>query len=176
MNQQQIKFYSKSSKYFEFSNFYITPMPIVIDINGIQEPFKTTEHYYQAMKYYVPQSAEHMNIFRQIQFAKTPTEAFYLGKFLKGKFEWIDELIVKNKGLTVRNDWDTDKIVVMCKAIHAKFTQNPVLSQMLIKTGKAELIENSPYDTFWGIGRKGDGQNQLGKLLMELRDELRKGI
>lgn len=168
----QIKFYSRSSKYFAFSNFYIPPTPIVIDVNGIAEPFKTTEHYYQAMKFYIPQSAEHMLIFRKIQSAKTPTEAFYLGKFLKGKFKWIDDLIAEHKGLPIRDDWDQVKLDVMRTAIRAKFEQNQTLSQMLIATGKAELMEDSPYDTYWGIGRNGGGQNHLGKLLMELRDTI----
>jgi predicted NAD-dependent protein-ADP-ribosyltransferase YbiA (DUF1768 family) len=35
------------------------------------------------------------------------------------------------------------------------------------------LIENSPKDSYWGIGKNKDGQNWLGKFLMKLREELR---
>ena len=36
-----------------------------------------------------------------------------------------------------------------------------------------DLVENSPHDFFWGRGFDGTGQNQLGRLLEELREELR---
>jgi hypothetical protein len=42
-----------------------------------------------------------------------------------------------------------------------------------MNTGDAALIETSSIDAFWGIGKKGIGKNMLGKLLMEVRDELR---
>jgi len=57
--------------------------------------------------------------------------------------------------------------------LRAKFSQHTHLMQMLIDTGDAQLVEDSPYDAFWGIGRDGTGQNQLGLLLQEIRAELR---
>jgi predicted NAD-dependent protein-ADP-ribosyltransferase YbiA (DUF1768 family) len=39
-------------------------------------------------------------------------------------------------------------------------------------TGNEELVENSPYDYYWGVGRNGTGKNRLGILLMKLREEL----
>jgi hypothetical protein len=57
--------------------------------------------------------------------------------------------------------------------LRAKFSQHTNLMQMLVDTGDAQLVENSPYDAFWGIGRDGTGQNQLGLLLQEIRTELR---
>jgi hypothetical protein len=59
----------------------------------------------------------------------------------------------------------------MRKAIRAKFDQHPNLKQLLMSTGNAILMENSPYDDYWGIGPHGDGSNWLGHLLMELREE-----
>ena len=38
--------------------------------------------------------------------------------------------------------------------------------------GDLDLVENSPHDFFWGRGFDGSGQNQLGRLLVELREEL----
>jgi len=43
---------------------------------------------------------------------------------------------------------------------------------MLLDTRPAYLIENSPSDKYWGCGRDGSGQNKLGVLLMQVRDEL----
>jgi predicted NAD-dependent protein-ADP-ribosyltransferase YbiA (DUF1768 family) len=43
----------------------------------------------------------------------------------------------------------------------------------LLETGDAELIEGNDWgDTFWGVCG-GKGNNFLGKLLMEVRKELR---
>jgi predicted NAD-dependent protein-ADP-ribosyltransferase YbiA (DUF1768 family) len=35
------------------------------------------------------------------------------------------------------------------------------------------LIEDSPFDAFWGTGRDGDGLNWAGRILMEIRRKLR---
>lgn len=68
----------------------------------------------------------------------------------------------------------------------AKFRQNPGLARILLDTGDRELVEASPYDRIWGIGLKEDdpraldksqwnGTNRLGKVLMEVRETLRRG-
>ena len=43
-------------------------------------------------------------------------------------------------------------------------------------TNNKILIENSPYDSYWGIGITHDGKNMLGKLLMEVRFELSQNL
>ena len=63
----------------------------------------------------------------------------------------------------------------MYRALKAKFKQNDKLKeQLLFATGDEELIEDSPYDYYWGIGRNKTGKNRLGILLMKLREELKK--
>jgi N-glycosidase YbiA len=61
----------------------------------------------------------------------------------------------------------------MRQALRAKFTQHPDIQKILLETGNEELIENTTKDHYWGCGSTGTGKNMLGKLLMELRDELR---
>ena len=42
-----------------------------------------------------------------------------------------------------------------------------------MNTGDRKLVEHSPYDSYWGDGPDGNGQNRLGELLMRLRSALR---
>ena len=63
----------------------------------------------------------------------------------------------------------------MYKALLAKFTQHSYLRKLLLETKERDLIEHSPYDSYWGDGGDGTGKNRLGILLMRLRHELRSG-
>jgi ribA/ribD-fused uncharacterized protein len=73
--------------------------------------------------------------------------------------------------VTPRSDWEEIKVQVMYEVVKAKFTQNRNLMQKLMKTGNAELVHGNIHrDTFWGI-YGGKGENMLGKILMEIRDE-----
>ncbi len=72
-----------------------------------------------------------------------------------------------------RPDWESVKLPVMRKAVWAKFGQSAFLTRELLSTGGSSLIEDSPFDSFWGPGPTGTGENHLGRLLMELRAELR---
>jgi ribA/ribD-fused uncharacterized protein len=70
-------------------------------------------------------------------------------------------------------DWDRVKVDTMRKILHAKVEQHEYVRRKLLATGDRELVENSWRDPFWGWGPNRDGQNQLGKLWMEIRAELR---
>lgn len=81
--------------------------------------------------------------------------------------------------------WDANKKEIVKTGNRAKFEQNPDLKAILIETGDAILAEASPRDKIWGIGigekaaaakdpSEWPGENLLGKILMELRDEFRR--
>lgn len=72
-----------------------------------------------------------------------------------------------------RSDWDAVKVDVMRHILYAKVEQHEYVRRKLLATGERELVENSWRDSFWGWGPNRDGQNQLGKLWMEIRAELR---
>jgi ribA/ribD-fused uncharacterized protein len=61
----------------------------------------------------------------------------------------------------------------MREAIRFKFTNHEDIKEILLSTGEDELVEDSPIDYYWGIGADGTGKNMLGKLLMELRTDLK---
>jgi len=75
--------------------------------------------------------------------------------------------------VTLRPDWDTARDVVMKECLVAKFLQHKDIRDQLLATGDEELIEDSPIDYYWGCGKDGSGKNMLGKLLMEVREELK---
>ena len=78
----------------------------------------------------------------------------------------------QSRDIPIRPDWESVKDAVMKHALGRKF-EDPGLRQLLLGTGKKHLVENAPHDKYWGCGRDGKGQNRLGLLLMELREELR---
>jgi ribA/ribD-fused uncharacterized protein len=76
----------------------------------------------------------------------------------------------------LRRDWETIKDSIMREAVLAKFTQHADLRAILLGTGDAILVENSPTDDYWGCGAHGGGRNKLGKILMSVREQLRQQI
>lgn len=77
------------------------------------------------------------------------------------------------KALTLRKDWEQVKLGIMNDLVRQKF-KDPQLAQQLLDTGDVQLIEGNWWnDTFWGVSH-GRGENHLGKILMAIRDELRK--
>lgn len=80
------------------------------------------------------------------------------------------------RSMELRPDWEQVKVPLMYEIVKAKFTQNPDLRQALIDTGDAILEEGNTWgDRVWGISPpgSGNGRNELGKILMRLREELK---
>lgn len=117
-----------------------------IAIDG--EVYKTSEHFYQAEK-----AAREVDR-RAIMNCDTPGQARTLGHQILAK-----------------PHWDANKDIVMLTALRAKFTQWPKLKALLLSTEDAALHEDNPSDPYWGC----NGEDKLGKLLMQVREELRNG-
>jgi len=96
-------------------------------------------------------------------------------------------MVVRRWGrrLVLRSDWDTAKREVMLALVRDKFARNPALGDALIATGDGLIEEGNTWgDVYWGIARRavpergiraGDGENHLGKILMQVREELGRG-
>ena len=85
----------------------------------------------------------------------------------------------KGRKVNLRPDWEEVKVQIMKDVVREKFKQNDDLMRMLlIDTGDEELIEGNYWgDSFWGVNLKtNEGENHLGIILMELRDEFRKEL
>jgi N-glycosidase YbiA len=70
-------------------------------------------------------------------------------------------------------EWDKIKDAAMKDILIKKFSDQFMKAKLLQK-GDAILIEDSPFDYYWGIGRNKTGLSKLGKLLMEVREEISK--
>lgn len=80
--------------------------------------------------------------------------------------------------------WEKTCYTIVKRGVRAKFAQNPDILERLLGTGNELLAECSPYDKKWGIGidisdparldcSRWKGKNLLGRVLMEVREELR---
>ena len=68
------------------------------------------------------------------------------------------------------DNWDQRKKKAMLDTLRLKFAEGTEAAEMLINTGIDYLMENSPWDSYWGIGKNRKGENNLGCLLMSVRD------
>lgn len=94
----------------------------------------------------------------------------------RSKFDLLDGVSAKKlaKQVETKAGWNDIKAGVMKEILRAKFRQNKPLADKLLATGEKELVEgNKWYDTYWGVF-KGKGENVLGKILMDVRDEIKK--
>ena len=85
-------------------------------------------------------------------------------------FSNLNGIAAKKLGKEVKNreDWEDVKVEIMHKLISQKFS-NPVLMEQL-RNIEGDIVETNYWnDTFWGMC-KGVGQNTLGKILMDIRD------
>jgi ribA/ribD-fused uncharacterized protein len=88
-----------------------------------------------------------------------------------------DPRFAKKQGrtLVLRSDWDQVRLTVMEACLQQKF-QCPQLRKALLKTYPYYLEETNTWrDTYWGVCN-GIGENQLGRLLMNIREAARKEL
>ena len=89
----------------------------------------------------------------------------------------LDPSRAKSLGRRVqlREDWEEIKDQVMFDVVLDKFTRNPDIREKLLATGDAFLTEGNDWnDMYWGMDLEtGEGRNQLGKILMEVRTLLK---
>jgi ribA/ribD-fused uncharacterized protein len=139
---------SFSGEHFFLSNSFEHPF----EHDG--EIFLTIEHAYQAYKTDDPKQR------RRVRNCVSPELARLIGK-----------------SVTLREGWDDQRFALMETLIRAKFA-DPTMAAKLKATGSRNLIDGRPRsNTVWGCARGKDGEwrgrNELGKILMRVRDELR---
>ena len=127
--------------------------PITMDVDGNSYTFPSVEHYYQAMKFYA--SDKRFELIRKL---KNPDEARLITKTPEYK-------------INRRADFDKNKFKIMEEGLRAKFMQNPDAAEMLKSTDNAVLVKACPVCYKCGFG-EGSGENRMGKILMQIRQEI----
>lgn len=132
---------SFSGQYRFLSNFY----PCEVQFEGILYP--SSEHAYMA--------------------AKTTDEQL---KRLIATIPKASDAKKFCRKVVLREDWDNVRLDYMERILRVKFAL-PDLRDKLKATQNRILIEGNHWgDTFWGESPVGNGENNLGKILMKIRD------
>ena len=171
-----LQFYSENDPNFGYlSNLFCKKHMKQFNLEIDGKKWNSVEHYFQAQKFLGTDNTDYIEYADLIQKASTP----YIAKILAsqkitGGYTWRVKLNTiiqkyKEKGVSIRPDWDIIKNDVMLKAVYAKFQQNTTLKDKLILTGDDILIEHTTRDSYWGDGGDGSGENKLGNILMRVR-------
>lgn len=153
-----IEFTKVDLPYGWLGNMYASP----VHYNG--KIWKTSEALFQALRF------EDEEIRELIRCEKSPMGAKMKAKGNKNKMviEPMSEKDIENMKMVVR----------------LKFDQNPVLKTKLKVSGEHVIVENigernGARHLFWGmkkINGEWEGENKMGQILMELREEYKKEV
>jgi hypothetical protein len=91
----------------------------------------------------------------------------------RNEFKTCSPIRAKTYGKTMPlpEFWEEEKVAVMFTILRDKFGRTP-LAEQLLATGDRYLEETNWWrDRFWGVF-EGEGQNWLGKVIMEVRTHL----
>lgn len=133
-------------RFYMFSNF----SAFSVEWKGVL--WMTVEHAYQAAKF------DDQSIIQAIREAHSPYDAKRIAHEHEDKMD---------------KSFFQKKVAIMKSLVEAKVDQHIYVRESLVNTGDREIIEDSPEDTFWGWGQDKSGQNMLGKIWVEIREELK---
>lgn len=157
-----IGFHSPEEEYGYFSNWYLSDF----EYAGIK--YTSVE---QFMMYHKVLMAANTELAERIMSTDDPAQI----QELAGTKHFYDYYKIKDA-------WEKYSYTIVKRGIRAKFIQNKWLMANLLRTEKAVLVECSKSDKQWGIGinianarwmdvKNWQGNNKLGRILMELRSE-----
>ncbi len=144
---------------YPLEKFYIYFSPYTahaIEVDGVVYP--TVEHAYQCQRYTDPK------IISEIITAKSPVKAWEASS----KYKQVQIPEFKNQ---------EHKLAVMKKLMRLKALQHEEIRQALLDSGELKIVKHivtyPPGDGFWDDGEDGGGLNHVGRMWMEIREELK---
>lgn len=147
---------------YPLEKFYIYFSPYTahaIEIDG--SVFPTVEHAYQCKRY------TDKKIIEEIRNAKSPVKAWEVSS----KYKHLQIPEFKNEEYKLR---------VMKDLMRLKTIQHEEIKKALIDSSDMRIVKHivtyPPGDGFWDDGEDGSGLNHIGRMWMEIRDEIRSGL
>lgn len=147
---------------YPLEKFYIHLSPYTahaITLDGVTYP--TVEHAYQCERYTDPK------IIEEIKNATSPVKAWETSS----KYKHLQIPEFKNEEY---------KLQVMKKLMRLKALQHEDVRSALIDSKDLKIVKHivtyPPGDGFWDDGEDGKGLNHMGRMWMEIREELKNGI
>lgn len=140
----KILFYE--GKYYSFSNFSSH------EVIFLGKRYKTAEHCYQSQKF---------------------TDAGIKAEIESTPSSFLAKKVSHSHDDKKRKDWENVKMDIMKQIITEKVKQYEEIKELLLETGDTEIIDNTPFDYYWAIGEDGTGKNMIGKILMDIRKEIK---
>ena len=139
----------------------MSPHPVVHD--GVV--YRTSEALFHALRLPVGHEAR-----EKIREQKSPMAAKMVSKTAR------DDYVVE--------PWSAEDVTNMIFCVKLKMEQHPDLMRQLLDTGDARIYEDVTArdrgsGSFWGASKKSGswvGENMLGEILMEIRDEARRKL
>ena len=150
MNEIKYDIANYQIEVFPLDNF--SPFGLIMD----DLFFPTSEHAFQYLKF-IDSNKE---LAEKIRTALSPDEARNIAH--------------ENKKYRLSN-WSDIKYNKMKKVLELKVSQNPKVKEALLNTKDLLIAECCiDEDTDWGIDNNNQGENHLGNIWMNIREELRK--
>lgn len=142
---------------FDITNYQLSLLPLdnfsAFGLKMDGEYFQTSEHAFQFLKFV----NTNYNLAKEIQNTYSPNEARRIAH--------------ENKKDKLSN-WNDVKYTNMEKVLKLKVQQNPVVLKKILETKDYIIAEYcTDEDTDWGLNNQNQGQNNLGKIWMKIRDE-----
>lgn len=157
-----IKLFDKNMKELEvnITNYQLNVFPLdnfsSFGLVMNNEYFQTSEHAFQYLKF-VDTNKE---IAKKIKEAYSPDDA---------------RRIAHENQVYKPENWAKTKYDNMEKVLRLKVSQNPIVLNKLLETKDYIIAEYCiDEDTEWGLDNNNCGENNLGRIWMKIRDELRR--
>ena len=145
---------SDDPAFFYPKEFYVLDNFSSFQVEFDGQLWPTSEHAYQAAQF--KECAP--DVFLQILEARSAHDA--------------QKIAFKNRSRR-NSEWESLKVEKMKEILICKVEQHPYVHKKLLESGTREIIEDSWRDAEWGWGENKDGENKLGKVWMEIREEFR---